>query len=687
MRAGDEGVAMRRATLVVLIRCLAILSLLLLGSCSGCSDAAKTLDKAKSEEAADDFVAAASSYEKVCTFDANSDYCATARRLLPPVQIKAARKLIEDEKYGDAKTMLEKASASKTSVTTEADHLLKSADLIDGLRYENALAMNAKDAISTMEELASRSSKASIHARTWLEQKAPTLLLQLAKVSCGMKPPADDCGSISAKIVQRYSKSKEFKEADALAKAFGRTPFDAAQALEWQGKLNDAALRYDEVCTRVPGTELCKTAQQRADGARLRLAATAMASLDFQEAKRLYELVAKSSIEWTRKQASQQLDSAELKTGLALASARSKSKRDGLAEMEEVAKASTPAGWAARGWIAKERPILYLDDAKASCVVSADDCPTKCKQLLTAHPGTQEALSVRKLLTDWESEPIVKAEGLVRTGDLLAAASEYERTCARAPESSACARATPLVVDTRIRGAQDAIGRGHYADAKKALEASILATKDETKKATARRLMETPEFAIGLGKEAQRAALAAATTSCTDARPDCKSLVEIYSRGEGTDQAEVQRLLAMFEEVRRSSDAALVSADRLVAQCRVLERAEGLVESCFPKGFESNANGQPAAFSPVDRLALGVSYASGANGTPTAGLALRGLAVIGALLGSLIGVGVQLMRRRQLAVAVVVVVSGVGFLAAVLAGTGSFARTTAEYGRVGLDDR
>jgi len=50
----------------------------------------------------------------------------------------------------------------------------------------------------------------------------------------------------------------------------GKAPYDEAVTLEEQGKLAEAAEKFDAVCRRAPGSKLCPTATIRAAAARIK---------------------------------------------------------------------------------------------------------------------------------------------------------------------------------------------------------------------------------------------------------------------------------------------------------------------------------------------------------------------------------------------------------------------------------
>ena len=64
----------------------------------------------------------------------------------------------------------------------------------------------------------------------------------------------------------------------------GRAAYDEATLLEQQGKLADAMLKYDFVCTKAPDSKMCGPSRDRAGVVRVQLADIQMKDFQFTEA-------------------------------------------------------------------------------------------------------------------------------------------------------------------------------------------------------------------------------------------------------------------------------------------------------------------------------------------------------------------------------------------------------------------
>lgn len=148
----------------------------------------------------------------------------------------------------------------------------------------------------------------------------------------------------------------------------GPDVFAEGEALEAQGKPEEAALKFDLTCAYAPKGEKCFAADGRTAEARIKAAEKAIGEGQYLAAERLLTLSLLTADEATAKKATDRLAAEDLTQGLRYQRALTRSSKKDIAEvMSEVAAAKTPAAARAKEWLDKERPGLALARVKAAC--------------------------------------------------------------------------------------------------------------------------------------------------------------------------------------------------------------------------------------------------------------------------------------------------------------------------------
>lgn len=148
----------------------------------------------------------------------------------------------------------------------------------------------------------------------------------------------------------------------------GRDAFAEAEALEAQGKVEEAARLFDLTCCYAPEGEKCSTSDQRAAEARIKGAEKAMDAGQFLAASGLLISALATADGASAQKAGERLGSPELKQGVAYERALTLGKTDEARKaIEAVAATTTPAGALAKAWLDKERPPMVVKAVKAAC--------------------------------------------------------------------------------------------------------------------------------------------------------------------------------------------------------------------------------------------------------------------------------------------------------------------------------
>lgn len=144
--------------------------------------------------------------------------------------------------------------------------------------------------------------------------------------------------------------------------------FQEAEALEGQGKLEEAASRFDAVCTRDPEGAACAGADGRSAAARVKAAEKALEEGQYRKGARLLRLALLSADEKAAKDINDRLAKDDVVQGVRYEEATADpDKRRALAAMEAVAASQAPAAEKAKAWRERERPALLVEQVKAAC--------------------------------------------------------------------------------------------------------------------------------------------------------------------------------------------------------------------------------------------------------------------------------------------------------------------------------
>lgn len=199
----------------------------------------------------------------------------------------------------------------------------------------------------------------------------------------------------------------------------GPDVFAEGQALESEGKLEEAAARFELTCASTPKKPGCATADGRAAEARIKAAEKAMGEGKFRVAERLLVLALSTADEETAKRVSERVASDELQQGLAYERALAMpDKKDIAGAMDAIAASKAPVAAQAKAWIGRERPGLLVEAVKVACGAAHEgSCSKAVSELRAAAVTGPEAEAAIALAEDEERRmyPLrLNAEGLLQ---------------------------------------------------------------------------------------------------------------------------------------------------------------------------------------------------------------------------------------------------------------------------------
>lgn len=199
----------------------------------------------------------------------------------------------------------------------------------------------------------------------------------------------------------------------------GRDVFAEAEALEREGKLEEAASKFQLACAYAPKSEGCKTADGRAAEARIKAAEKAIGNGQFARAEGLLAMALVSADETTAKKVTDRIASEEMKQGLAYQRALGHpDKKDIAKAMDAVAATNTPVAAQAKAWIEKERAGLVIAAVKAACGPTHEGSCSKAAAELKSAAITGAEADAAVLVAEEEERRVypirMNAEGLLK---------------------------------------------------------------------------------------------------------------------------------------------------------------------------------------------------------------------------------------------------------------------------------
>lgn len=167
---------------------------------AGCSNAAPSFKQGENLEAEGKFEEAAQAFELVCAEAPEGPECPKAAARATTALTTAATKAMEKNEFSKAERLFLRALLNADETTAkDIEGRLAKEDLVDGIRYELALADADKQRASmTMKALSESASPAAKLASAWLEKERPGLLVAQVKAACGL----DHEGSCTATFEQ-----------------------------------------------------------------------------------------------------------------------------------------------------------------------------------------------------------------------------------------------------------------------------------------------------------------------------------------------------------------------------------------------------------------------------------------------------------------------------------------------------
>lgn len=167
---------------------------------AGCSNAAPSFKQGENLEAEGKFEEAAQAFELVCAESPEGPECPKAAARATTALTTAATKAMEKNEFSKAERLLLRALLNADDTTAkDIEARLSKEDLVDGIRYELAVADPDKQrASTTMKALSESTSPAAKLASAWLDKERPGLLVAQVKAACG----PDHDGSCTATFEQ-----------------------------------------------------------------------------------------------------------------------------------------------------------------------------------------------------------------------------------------------------------------------------------------------------------------------------------------------------------------------------------------------------------------------------------------------------------------------------------------------------
>lgn len=161
--------------------------------------------------------------------------------------------------------------------------------------------------------------------------------------------------------------------------------FREAESLEGQGKLEEAAEKFDRVCTESPKSAECASADSRASGARAKSGIKAIEEGQFRKGVRLMRLAMLAGEEQDSKMVAERLAKDDVVQGMRFEEALADpDKPKAVSAMEAVAASGTPVADKAKAWLERERPATLVAEVKASCGPLHQGSCTKAWAMLDA---------------------------------------------------------------------------------------------------------------------------------------------------------------------------------------------------------------------------------------------------------------------------------------------------------------
>jgi hypothetical protein len=213
-----------------------------------------------------------------------------------------------------------------------------------------------------------------------------------------------------------------------------RDVFAEAEALEREGKLEEAATKFQLTCAHAPKGDSCNTADGRAAEARIKAAEKAIGDGQFARAERLFAMALVTADETTAKKVADRMAAEEMKQGLAYQRALAHPDKKEIAKaMDAIAATNTPVAAQAKAWIEKERPGLIIAAVKAACGPAREGSCSKVAAELKSAAITGAEADAAVLLAEEEERRVyplrMNAEGLLQNFVEVAKRDELIEGC------------------------------------------------------------------------------------------------------------------------------------------------------------------------------------------------------------------------------------------------------------------
>ncbi len=188
---------------------------------SACDETKAIHDRAAALETEGKRLEAADEHDRVCEVAPGSERCPRSRTRAAELRIEAAKTLIADQKFEEAKSLLDRVIAGGvTEPAKTAKELAESVEVTTGLKWEQAQKLpNGRQKLDLMHEVLLPGGPLASKARAWLNTEGLPVRLDVLKEACA-KPGNCDCLRLAGNLTQAAPTSKEAAEAQRILDAY-----------------------------------------------------------------------------------------------------------------------------------------------------------------------------------------------------------------------------------------------------------------------------------------------------------------------------------------------------------------------------------------------------------------------------------------------------------------------------------
>lgn len=180
----------------------------------------------------------------------------------------------------------------------------------------------------------------------------------------------------------------------------GKPIYKEAAALEAQGKLSEAAQKFDSVCQRAPKSAVCPSSKEQATRVRIKLAEEMIGTGRYVEARDLLNGLVSASDSASSGRAKELLAGTELVQGLLwLAASEEKDTAKAAVVMQTISQTPTAAAAKAKAWLESHQAAVLLAAARSLCSAPTKaGCAKACQEVGEKYPDAPESKEAQVLV-------------------------------------------------------------------------------------------------------------------------------------------------------------------------------------------------------------------------------------------------------------------------------------------------